>query len=204
MCYRNYIDINKLNGMKREAYRIAWQHGWHDNPISAAQYLGLVITEAAEVVEADRLGKRAKTDLMTERLRQSQALKEELSSDLYEMRFTSLYKDLVKDSIEEEFADVIIRLLDMAHGIHGEYMVWVGHDRYGENYYGDESFAETLWRFTNKVLNWGMMNITDSVAFVYAWADRGRGICPEALDTHIRWKMKFNELRPYKHGGKKY
>lgn len=24
------------------------------------------------------------------------------------------------------------------------------------------------------------------------------------LDTHIKWKMKYNELRPYKHGGKKY
>ena len=36
---------------------------------------------------------------------------------------------------------------------------------------------------------------------MYAWAE-SLGI--DNLDDHIRWKMKFNELRPYKHGGKKY
>lgn len=50
----------------------------------------------------------------------------------------------------------------------------------------------------------GTMNITDSVAFVYSWAEHGCGISPETLDMHIRWKMKKNELRPYKHGNKKY
>lgn len=200
----DYIDAEKLNGMMKEIYAIATSKGWHDRPISKAQYLGLVVTEAAEAVEADRVDKRAKTDMMANVMKVQGESEIGLCQVWYETWFKVYYDEYVKGSIEEEFADIIIRILDMANGIHGEKMNWVGCDQYGENYNEKEKFVETFWTFTNDILNWGMMNITDSVAFIYSWAEHGCGISPDMLDMHIRWKMKFNELRPYKHGGKKY
>jgi hypothetical protein len=66
---RDYIDSVKLNGMMRDIWEIAVSHGWHDDPSSKEQYLGLIVTEASEAVEADRLDKRAKTDMMANVIR---------------------------------------------------------------------------------------------------------------------------------------
>lgn len=204
MYYKNYIDADKFNRWMKEVWDIAVSKGWHDNPISKEQYLGLVVTEVAEAVEADRKDKRAKTDMMADIMRTQCENKEGLSKEWYEERFVVYYDEYVKGSIEEEFADMIIRILDMTYEIHGNKMKWYGFDHFGERYDNSKKFIQTSWIFVKDVLNWGMMNITDSIAFVYSWAEHGCGISPETLDMHIRWKMKKNELRPYKYGGKKY
>lgn len=202
---KNYINADKFNRWMKEVWNIAVSKGWHEEPISKEQYLGLVVTEAAEAVEADRNGRRAQTKEFEELLaKQPKAIDEETNSAIYNSWFEATYENYIKGSIEEEFADTIIRILDMTYEIHGEKMNWVGYDPYGENYDNSKKFIQTFWIFTKDVLNWGTMNITDSIAFVYSWAEHGCGISPETLDMHIRWKMKKNELRPYKHGGKKY
>lgn len=200
----NYIDAVKLNGMMKDIWEIAISKGWHDGPVSNEQFLGLVVTEAAEAVEADRIGKRAKTDMMASVIKTQAESEIGLSQYWYKTWFQSYYNEYVKGSIEEEFADMIIRILDMAYGIHGEKMSWFGHYPYGENYHPTMTFIESFWFFIRNVLNCGTMNITDSVAYIYSWAEHGCGISPDTLDMHIRWKLKKNELRPYKHGGKKY
>lgn len=204
MYNKNYIDADKFNRWMKEVWDIAVSKGWHDNPISKEQYLGLVMTEVAEAVEADRKDKRAKTDMMADVMRTQCENKEGLSKEWYEKWFEVYYDEYVKGSIEEEFADMIIRILDMTYEVHGNRMKWYGYDHFGERYDNSKKFIQTSWIFVKDVLNWGMMNITDSVAFVYSWAEHGCGINPKTLDMHIRWKMKKNELRPYKYGGKKY
>ena len=204
MSNKNYIDADKLNGLMKEIWEVAVSKGWHDNPISKMQYLGLIVTEAAEAVEADRVDKRAKTDMMIHVMKVQDESEIGLCQEWYKTWFEVYYDEYVKGSIEEEFADMIIRILDMTWELHGEKMNWVGYDTYGESYDNSKKFVETFWIFVKEVLNWGRMNITDSIAYIYSWAEHGCGITPETLDMHIRWKMKKNELRPYKHGGKKY
>lgn len=201
---KNYIDADKLNDMMRKVYEIAKSKGWHDRPISKAQYLGLIVTEAAEAVEADRVNKRAKTDMMENVLKVQDESETGLCQEWYKTWFELYYDEYIKGSVEEEFADMIIRILDMTWELHGENMNWVGYDPRGESYDNSKNFVETFWNFVKEVLNWGSMHITDSIAYTYSWAEHGYGISPEILDKHIRWKMKKNELRPYKHGGKKY
>jgi hypothetical protein len=94
----------------------------------------------------------------------------------------------------------VIRVLDMAQEVHGDRMRWLGYYPCGQVYHEDKSFIENAWHFIRSVLNWGTMHISDSVSFMFDWA-QDLGI---DLWQHIEWKMKYNELRPYKHGGKKY
>ena len=181
----NYLDPERLAKLQQRIWDVATAHGWHENPISTAQYFGLIMTEMAEAVEADRNGRRFKM---------TSAPPEDLQW------FKGWYQEWVKGTIEEEFADVVIRVLDMAQEVHGDKMRWLGYYPYGQVYQENESFIENAWYFIREVLNWGTMNISDCVSFMFDWAQH-LGI---DLWQHIEWKMKYNELRPYKHGGKKY
>ena len=188
----NYLDPERLAKLQQRIWEIATAHGWHEKPISKAQYCGLIMTEMAEAVEADRNGRRSE-DAEFKRALTFGAV----NKDSY---FKACYKDYIKGSIEEEFADVVIRVLDMAQEVHGDKMRWLGYYPYGQVYQENKSFIENAWYFIREVLNWGTMNISDSVSFMFDWA-QDLGI---DLWQHIEWKMKYNELRPYKHGGKKY
>ena len=181
----NYLDPERLAKLQQRIWDVATAHGWHEKPISTAQYCGLIMTEMAEAVEADRNGRRFKM---------TSAPPEDIQW------FKGWYQEWVKGTIEEEFADVVIRVLDMAQEVHGDKMRWLGYYPYSQVYQENESFIENAWYFIREVLNWGTMNISDCVSFMFDWAQH-LGI---DLWQHIEWKMKYNELRPYKHGGKKY
>ncbi len=196
----NYLDPKKLNRWMKSIFKNATAHGWHDTSISKEQYLGLIMTEMAEAVEADRNGRRANTAEMADVIRVQSKSGIGLCQGWYETWFQVYYDKCIKGSIEEEFADVVIRVLDMAQDIHGNKMRWLGYYPYGGTYHEKKSFIENAWYFIHEVLNWGTMNISDCVSFMYDWAYH-LGI---DLDQHIEWKMKYNELRPYKHGGKRY
>ena len=181
----NYLDPERLAKLQQRIWDVATAHGWHEKPISTAQYCGLIMTEMAEAIEADRNGRRFK---MTS------------APPEHQQWFQGWYQEWVKGTIEEEFADVVIRVLDMAQEVHGEKMRWLGYYPFGQVYIESKSFIENAWYFIREVLNWGTMNISDCVSFMFDWA-QDLGI---DLWQHIEWKMKYNELRPYKHGGKKY
>ena len=187
----NYLDPERLAKLQQRIWEIATAHGWHEQPIPTAQYCGLVMAEMAEAIEADRNGRRADMESFNERMS---------NLDGSDECFKEMYKRYIKGSIEEEFADVVIRVLDMAQEVHGDRMRWQGYYPWGQVYHEDKSFIENAWYFIREVLNWGTMNISDSVSFMFDWA-QDLGI---DLWQHIEWKMKYNELRPYKHGGKKY
>ena len=187
----NYLDPERLAKLQQHIWEIATAHGWHEQPIPTAQYCGLVMTEMAEAIEADRNGRRADMESFNERMS---------NLDGSDECFKEMYKRYIKGSIEEEFADVVIRVLDMAQEVHGDRMCWLGYYPCGHVYHEDESFIENAWYFIREVLNWGSMNISDCVSFMFDWALH----LDIDLWQHIEWKMKYNELRPYKHGGKKY
>ena len=187
----NYLDPERLAKLQQRIWEIATAHGWHEQPIPTAQYCGLIMTEMAEAIEADRNGRRVDMESFNERMS---------NLDGSDECFKEMYKRYIKGTIEEEFADVVIRVLDMAQEVHGDRMRWLGYYPYGQVYQENESFIENAWYFIREILNWGTMNISDSVSFMFDWA-QDLGI---DLWQHIEWKMKYNELRPYKHGGKKY
>ena len=187
----NFLEPERLAKLQQRIWDVATAHGWHEQPISNEQYCGLIMTEMAEAVEADRNGRRADLETFNHKM---------TTLDGSDECFKEMYKRYIKGSIEEKFADVVIRVLDMAQEVHGEKMRWLGYYPFGQVYIESKSFIENAWYFIREVLNWGTMNISDCVSFMFDWS-QDLGI---DLWQNIEWKMRYNELRPYKHGGKKY
>ena len=177
------MDVEKLDRWAKEIHDNATAHGWHEEKHSPEHWLSLIMCEVAEAIEADRKGRKFIKCCC-------------VPDD--EQYFVGWYNEWVKGTVDEEFADIVIRLLDMAYELYGaDNLFWYGqHSLFRDN----KSFIEHAWYFVHDVLNSGMLNVTESVIYVYCWAEH-LGI---DLDQHIEWKMKYNESRPYKHGGKKY
>ena len=176
----------KLNEWARKIYEVATEHGWHEEQHSNFHYLCLIMSEVAEMVEADR--KRI-TDANLEGFRL-------LISKGHD--FKSTYKDYIKGSRAEEMADVVIRILDMFNAFYEGSKLDMSKSfvRFSTSY----TFPERAWYFTKEILGYSTKDIANSIAYMYKWAES----LNIDLDTHIELKMKYNELRSYKHGGKKY
>ena len=189
------IDTKKLNRWAKEIHDNATAHGWHEEKHSPEHWLSLIMCEVAEAIEADRKGKYYIATVT------------EPSSKDSKYYYQYWYENNVKGTVSEEFADIVIRLLDMAYELYGPAMFDCLDSSHGQktiNIYvfpkPEKSLCENAWLFVKLLLNDFQQVILCSIAFMYIWANQ-LGI---DLDQHIVWKMKYNESRPYKHGGKKY
>lgn len=172
------LDIEKINRWAKEIHDNATAHGWHEEKHSPEHYLALVMCEVAEAIEADRQNNRC--------------MKKEV---LKYMPFDRFYFDWVKGSVEEEFADIVIRLLDISEEAHCRIL-----DFECFSYNEKNTFPEQAWIFVTHILGTSVFDISAAISFMYSWAEQ-LGI---DLDQHIEWKMQYNKTRPYKHGGKRY
>lgn len=101
--------MNKtLNQLRDEAYKNSVEHGFHDSDkelektnygVQAllAQRLALIHSEISEALEADRKGRYA--DLY--------------AFDCVSGSFSDKFKTYIKDTVEDEIADAVIRILDV-------------------------------------------------------------------------------------------
>ena len=182
-----------LNELRDKAYQCAVIHGWHDEDLSDEHFLCLVISELMEAVEADRKGCHADIDAFNK---------------YYDrIDFEENFERQIKDTVEDELADACIRLLDLA----GLRKADLGETNEDELRCSDRFFD---WTFTESIY-YIVCNITDldfidkypfdaflraSIRVIMSFAVQ------KNIDIfwHIDQKMKYNELRPYKHGGKSY
>ncbi|MEG1617375.1 MAG: hypothetical protein RR202_10475 [Bacteroidales bacterium] len=91
------MDLNKL---KQEIHQNAIEKGFWEHELSDEHCLMLVITEIAEMVEADRKGMHVPLD----------AIKIAKKQGFNDMFFKAVYSG----TVEDELADIVIRLLDLA------------------------------------------------------------------------------------------
>ena len=90
-----------FNEFAKRAFENARAKGFHDEKHTDGHYLMLVACELAEAVEADREGRRSDGRTYNFLL---QEYGEPLEKHLFEMH--------IKDTVEDELADAVIRLLD--------------------------------------------------------------------------------------------
>lgn len=104
-----YVMLD-LNTLRNRAYQNACDHGFHDRELSDNHCFMLVITELSEAVEADRKGRRADKAEFESVVSSN--------SDHMSEAFVDAFERLVKDTVEDELAVTVIRMLDMA-GLRG-------------------------------------------------------------------------------------
>ena len=180
-----------LNELRDRAYQNAVAHGWHEKELSNEHWLCLVISELMEAVEADKRGARANVIAYKDMERQVDNVK------MPEKEFYNyLYEKTIKGSVEEELADVCIRLLDLA-GLRDI-------DVKNENVYVPKeiTFTEFCYKLTavlsnppKYASNWLKELIGIVLGWILSWCWNNR----IDIHWHIEQKMKYNETIPYKH-----
>lgn len=167
-------DVAVVKELVFKAHENAKNHGFHDKKLDLEQAVMLIVSEIGEAIEADRMHKNAPYVLCTP------PTNEEFKRD-------------IKDTYEDEIADVFIRLFDTAgyYGIIPKYMLL--------NYTSDTHAGRLLY-LTMTVLSIAVQPTVTS--FNYAYSNLVDFCDKFEIDIvpFIKAKMKYNEGREYKHG----
>lgn len=189
-----------LNKLRDKAYQCAVAHGWHEENLSDEHFLCLVISEIMEAVEADRKGKYANREQFDYYMK----LKERSSDE-----FVYAFKHGIKDTVEDELADACIRILDLA-GLRNINLSSISFPIENSKVHIENrsklTFTEWCYDVTRVIARYNKDNYPIGYLFIGILQE----LCCIAkiknfdLLWHINQKMKYNELRPYKHGDKSY
>lgn len=90
-----------LNKLAQQIHRIARDKGFYNSEVNIAEKLCLVHSEVSEALEADRTNKYAKKDILR------------INRISIENDFRRDFSDSIKNTFEDELADVMIRILDI-------------------------------------------------------------------------------------------
>lgn len=168
------MDFNKLS---KEAHANAVKHGFWEMPVGKMHCLMLIISEISEMVEADRNGRRA-------------------NYAGYNGKGGRSFSAFIKDTVEDEMADVVICLCGLAGALN---MHFEETDVCIDDYpFQKFTFVESAYALTKGLCS--HLEIEDrirlGVEFVTKWAEY-MGV---DLEWHIKERMKYNAARPPKHG----
>ena len=196
------IQIN--NELRDRAYQCACRHGFHDKEYSDAHWLMLIITEISEAVNADKKERHAhaNTDVFKECLKHSISYNGDNESDKNKTWYV-LFEKEIKDTVEDEISDVVIRYLDFAglknidiNPISPNFPCWYDKD---ESTFTEYMFDALRDLIIPPITLIGKYQINRVISAMFEISDK-LGV---DLFWHIEQKMKYNEMRP-KLNGKKY
>ena len=188
-----------LNELRDRAYKTACEHGFHDEELSNEHCLCHVISELMEAVEADRKGRFAKVPVD-----KKGTIFDERTFHYQNKYFAENFETYIKDCVEDELADAVIRLLDLA----GLRNISID-DFLEEAIYGasESSVGET---FTESIYAISTLPIRHFYKYNYSFENQiGHmllsifGLAKHLnidLLWHVNQKMRYNELRENKHG----
>ena len=181
------MDLQELS---QEAFATAKAHSWHDTEQPDETYLMLIITEIAEAVQADRKDRHADVKFFR---------------SLYEPDvriWISCFENYIKNSVEDELSDVLIRCLDLA-ALRNCDLSLAGAVTDRNLLTANDELPKFAFRMC-----WMLSDETDTlcsrlnytIAAIIAYCKQ-KGI---DIDFFVEQKMRFNKLLDYKHGNKKY
>ena len=191
------ITPSELNELKTEIFGNAVAHGFHNEKHTVDHYLGLVLSEIGEAINADR---NPNAPLVTDAtLEQAKLLADQ---SIGGVAFVEFFMSDIKGSVVEELADVAIRILDLAG---------VMYIKFEDNL---EIYDSSVWSDTLPDSLFGFAMSLEELDFDYTDQDdfisRLEDISSIAIRfTHldiwqvVRLKMLYNKTRP-KLNGKKY
>ena len=164
------ITTEKLTELCDRAYRAACDKGFHDEQKPDAVYKMLIITEIAEAVQADRKELRVRKDIKDR------------------------YKGEIAGKLEDELADIIIRMLDYC----GLKKIEFRKDNNGfpfDRLTAFRTFPEAMYDLCGMITREDLLMEVSLRCVIY--------YC-ESFDIDILWfvemKMRYNETRERMHG----
>ena len=190
------VTKEKLDSLTTRAFDTACSHGFHDVERSNAHFMMLVLSEIGEMVEADRKSRRVKLH------------GDALDNTLRFNDFVPTFEHLVKDTMEDELADVVIRLLDFCgkRGI----SLFMGNDGIVDmqdkfvEMFGDMSVCEQCFYLSRIVTSIGddapSQDLPSLVACAISFCFEFATFHKIDLLWHIEKKMAYNETRAKMHG----
>lgn len=193
----NVPHLSDFSNFSRFCHERAVAKGFWDEQHPRSHYFVLADGELSEAVEADRIGRWAK--LTPDRIEELRGLEG--------AEYAQAFLLHVKDAVEDELADAVIRLADL-YGRLLEEKPRLQNKRLEDEYVpSEEHLAE--WPLTKVIYR------AKCILFDTAWAEHSiirlavllintyASAIGIDLMTHIELKTKYNELRPALHG-KKY
>lgn len=191
------MNTEKLNALKEQAHKTAVEHGFYEDVKSDAFYLGLVMSEAGEAINADRKGLHA----------DAKGFEEDEANGL---PFAENFKKHIKDSVEDEIADIVIRLLDFA-GLKGYELSFISYYQQNNHVFLRElkecGLSGVLFQLMGSLSDALDENCTGQgiIALLSVFSDCFGMFtgCEKDLWWFVEKKMRFNKQRPMLNG-KKY
>ena len=162
----------------------------------AHQLLMMIISEIGEALEAYRTGKRANLDSFERTLSIYQSNGDIMFNDQNEA-FIEAFEENIKDTFEDELADILIRLFDYYGEVKtSSKLIYLSKPLPISNKYIGESFF-----FIVKEL---CSNYCDDLSGFYSMVIDLSESFEIDIQKHIDLKIKYNTTRPYMHGNKKF
>lgn len=192
-----YMNID-WNTLRDRAYECAKAHGWHEKEHDVKHYLMLIITEIAEVVNADRKNRYADAAKFEEWQGNNVPLSEETRT----RRFNEDFEAYIKDTVEDELADIVIRCLDLA-GLYKADLAELDKVFKAKNI--SEAFNVQYDNFISTAYQLcAIATLKENLSIIIIGIIYGTCMLAKKLNIDIIWhieqKMKYNETREYKHG----
>lgn len=202
--YQGEFEWDNLALIGIEIHKNAVNKGFWDEELPPSHYQGMIVSELGEMINAHRAGLITKVDL------------DELINETDDEKFKKRFEEEVKNNYEDEGADVVIRALD-ALANHGEddmrcllidalsqmdknlrMELEEGGKMEAYKELSMPSHAYFLIRDAGDIdLKYGLVG---SLCHIITEMRLIAETLNFDLMKHIQVKMRYNEMRPYKHG----
>lgn len=185
--------MQNLNTLAQQIHENNVAKGFWDQPRNTGEVSMLIVSELAEALEADRKGRRAS-------LEDYELYKRDADFDV------EVFKAQVKDTFEDEIADVVIRVLDWCYYSKLEINPYE-YEQYGDfDLEKDENIGWVLFEMTKWVCKAHKPSAVSQEACLNAVLILAKNLAENLgfdLQRHIELKMQYNATRERMHG-KKY
>lgn len=185
----------KLNDLSQRAYETAKANGFHDEEHPLEHHLCLIITEIVEMVQADR--KKRRIVMGAEGLKHIWDLN---NNDKKLIR--AMYDEFLCGTFEEEVADTIIRVCDLAQLLEATLIIDtdIKYIKTDVSRLQTTGFAFILIQtITNRMYHSDIPLLLKMVVEQMLLFAFSRGMTEREVFDTIEMKMEYNETRPAKH-----
>ena len=200
------MEREKVLGFIKRAYATALDHGFHDVDRSDAHFMMLVMSEIGEMVEADRKKRRAVYDAVE--------YSEKHADETPDVSWGRYFERDVKDTLEDELADVVIRIFDFcglrkitpamsSKGVldmQDEFKEIFGNMSVCEQCFALSCLVGDIGRYSEK---WDKDRIEREIGAILSFCFDFAKFHGFDLEWHVEHKLRYNESRERLHG-KKY